>query len=143
MLYLLQNISSNAILFFFALRIVNGTSHQQCTTAFRRCFPFVHLHMIVFCFHTDVRIFLLFLLLVVQTTAWPHEISGQVLNSHSIVSSSSTVRSCSPWGGDGLDIGGQHGRRFVLLSHTHRPQRKPYPICTSKSGNVRHCCGGG
>ena len=23
---------------------------------------------------------------------------------------------------DGLDIGGQHGRRFVLLRHTHRPQ---------------------
>ena len=88
-------------LVFFALRIVNGTSHQQCTTAFRRCFPFVHLHMIVFCFHTDVRIFLLFLLLVVQTTAWPHEISGQVLSSHSIVSSSRTDRPCSPWGGDG------------------------------------------
>jgi len=30
---------------------------------------------------------------------------------------------------DGLDIGG-HGRRFVHLRHTHRPQRKPYPICT-------------
>jgi len=25
---------------------------------------------------------------------------------------------------DGLDIGGQHGRRFVLLRHTHRPQRR-------------------
>jgi len=22
---------------------------------------------------------------------------------------------------DGLDIGGQHGRQFVLLSHTRRP----------------------
>jgi len=33
---------------------------------------------------------------------------------------------------DGLDIGGQHGRRFVLLRHTHRPQRRPYPICTSR-----------
>ena len=31
---------------------------------------------------------------------------------------------------DGLDIGGQHGRRFVLLHHTHRPQRTPYPIET-------------
>ena len=29
---------------------------------------------------------------------------------------------------DGLDIGGQHGRRFVLLRHTHRPQRRPYPF---------------
>jgi len=28
---------------------------------------------------------------------------------------------------DGLDIGGQHGRWFVLLRHTHRPQRRPYP----------------
>ena len=43
---------------------------------------------------------------------------------------------------DGLDIGGQHGRRFVLR-HTHRPQRRTYPICTSRSGNVRHRCGGG
>ena len=29
----------------------------------------------------------------------------------------------------GLDIGGQHGRRFVLR-HTHKPQRRSYPICT-------------
>ena len=42
-----------------------------------------------------------------------------------------------------LDIGGQHGRRFVLLRHTHRSQRRPYPICTSRSGNVRYRCGGG
>ena len=34
---------------------------------------------------------------------------------------------------DGLDIEGQHGRRFVLLCHTHRPQRRPYPICTNRS----------
>jgi len=32
-----------------------------------------------------------------------------------------------------MDIGGQHGRRFALLRHTHRPQRKPYSICTSRS----------
>ena len=37
--------------------------------------------------------------LVVQTTAWPHYISGQVLSSHSVVSSSRTVRPCSPWRG--------------------------------------------
>jgi len=43
---------------------------------------------------------------------------------------------------DGLDIGGQHGRRFVLLCHTHRPQRKPCPVCTSRSGNVQPRCGG-
>ena len=39
-------------------------------------------------------------------------------------------------------IGGQHGRRFVLC-HTHRLQRRPYPICTGRSGNVRHWCVGG
>ena len=33
---------------------------------------------------------------------------------------------------DGLDIGGQHGRRFVLLRHTHRPQRRPYLICVKQ-----------
>jgi len=43
---------------------------------------------------------------------------------------------------DGLDIGGQHGRRFVLLRHTHRPQRKPYLICTTRGGNVRYRCEG-
>ena len=36
---------------------------------------------------------------VVLTTAWPHKISGHVLSSHSDVSSSRTVRPCSPWGG--------------------------------------------
>jgi len=35
---------------------------------------------------------------------------------------------------DGLDIGGQHGRRFVHLRHTHRPQSKPHPICTVQAG---------
>jgi len=44
---------------------------------------------------------------------------------------------------NGLDTGGRHGRRFVLLRHTHRPQRRPYRICTSRSGNVRHRCEGG
>ena len=44
---------------------------------------------------------------------------------------------------DGLVIRGQHGRRFVLLRHTHRPQRRPYLICTSRSGNFRHRCVGG
>jgi len=45
--------------------------------------------------------------------------------------------------GNGLDIGGRHGRRFVLLRHTHRSQRRLYPICTSRSGNIRHRCGSG
>jgi len=34
-----------------------------------------------------------------QSTAWSHWISGQVLCSQSIVSSSTTVRPCSPWRG--------------------------------------------
>ena len=44
---------------------------------------------------------------------------------------------------DGLDNGGQHGWLFVLLRHTHRPQRRLYSICTSSSRNVRHQCEGG
>ena len=36
---------------------------------------------------------------------------------------------------DGLDIGGQYGRRFVLLRHTHRPQRRLYPIGTNRSSS--------
>ena len=39
---------------------------------------------------------------------------------------------------DGL----QHGQRFGLLCHTHKPQKRPYPICTNRSGNVQHTCGG-
>jgi len=27
-----------------------------------------------------------------------------------------------------MDSGGQHGLRFVLLRHTHRSQRRPYPF---------------
>ena len=45
-------------------------------------------------------------------------------------------------GVDGLDSGGRRGRRCVLR-HNHRPQRRPCPICTDRSGNVRHRCGGG
>ena len=52
-----------------------------------------------------------------------------MLCSHSIVSSSRTVRLCSPWGVDGLDVGGRLGRRFVLPRHTPRWQRRPYLIC--------------
>jgi len=38
---------------------------------------------------------------------------------------------------------GQHGRRFVLLRHTHRLQRKLYPTCTNRSGIARHRFGDG
>jgi len=30
---------------------------------------------------------------------------------------------------DGLDIGRQHGQRFDLLRHTHKPQKWPYHLC--------------
>ena len=43
---------------------------------------------------------------------------------------------------DGLDVGRQHGQRFGLLRHTHKPQKRPYPICANRSRNVRHPCGG-
>ena len=36
---------------------------------------------------------------------------------------------------DGLDIGGQHGRRFVLLRHTHRPQRREH-CGTKQEGSI-------
>jgi len=32
---------------------------------------------------------------------------------------------------------------FFCPTLTSRPQRRPNPICTSRSGNVRHRCGGG
>ena len=43
---------------------------------------------------------------------------------------------------DGLDIGGQHLQQFVFLWNTHRLQRRLCAICTSRSGNVQHWCGG-
>ena len=44
---------------------------------------------------------------------------------------------------DVLDIAGQHGRRFVLLRHAHKPEKEAIPICTSMSVNVQHWCRGG
>jgi len=81
---------------------------------------------------------------VVQTTAWPHYILGADVE-QPFDSSRCPEPSADAVHGevDGLDIGGQHGWRFVLLRHTHRPQRRPHPICTSRSGNLRHRCGGG
>ena len=72
---------------------------------------------------------------VLQTTARPHWISGQVLNSHSIVSSFRTVRSCSPWGGRWI---GHWRTTWSTVCSS-----EPYPICESRRGNVRHRCGGG
>jgi len=44
---------------------------------------------------------------------------------------------------DGLDIGRQHGQRFDMLRHTHKPQKRPYSICVNRSENVWHQWGGG
>jgi len=44
---------------------------------------------------------------------------------------------------DRLDSEEQDGQWFVLLGHIHKLQKGPYPICVSRSGNVRHLCGGG
>ena len=43
---------------------------------------------------------------------------------------------------DGVDNGGQHIPRFVLLRNTQKPQRRPYPICVSRRGSLRHWSGG-
>jgi len=77
-----------------------------------------------------------------QSTAWPHYISGQVLSSRSIVSSSRTVRLCSMWRSMERTLEDNNGQRFDLRCHTHKPQKEPHPICVNRSGNVRHRCGG-
>jgi len=77
-----------------------------------------------------------------QSTAWPHYISGQVLSSQSIVLSSRTVRLCSMRRSMEWILEDNYGQRFDLLCHTHKTKRWSYPICVSRSGNVRHRCGG-
>ena len=42
-----------------------------------------------------------------------------------------------------MEVGGQHGRRFVLFATVIGRKRMPYSICTSRSGNIRHWCRGG
>ena len=66
-----------------------------------------------------------------------------MLRSHSIVSSSRSVRACSPWGGRW--IGHWWTTWFVLLRRTHKSQKGPHPcpICLSRSGNVRSRFGDG
>ena len=79
---------------------------------------------------------------VVLTTGWPHWISGRwsaaIQLSHCPEPSGHVVHEEV----NGLDIAGQHHRQFVLLRHTHRLQRRPYPICTSRSRNAQHSCRG-
>ena len=80
--------------------------------------------------------------LVVLTTAWPHfrgRCWAAIRVSHRPEPSEHAVHEEV----DGFDIEGQHGRRFVLLRHTHRTQKRPCLICVNRSGNVRHRCGGG
>ena len=36
-----------------------------------------------------------------------------------------------------MDIRERHGRRFILLRHTHRSHKVPYLICASRSGKPR------
>jgi len=36
----------------------------------------------------------------------------------------------------GWSSGGQNGQRSVPLHHNHNPQKRPYPIRVSRSGNV-------
>ena len=50
-------------------------------------------------FHVFIILLLRSLSQLLLSTAWPLCTSGQVLSSHSIVSSSQIVSSCSPWGG--------------------------------------------
>ena len=62
-------------------------------------------HKQVLCFkmppyrNCNVKVLLLSFERVLLSSSWPRQISGQVLSSHSVVSSSRTVRPCSPWGG--------------------------------------------
>jgi len=72
-----------------------------------------------------------------QTTAWPHWITGQVLSSHSIASSSRTVRHCSLLGGLWIGHWKTTWSTFFLLEHKHRPQRRQYTICASSSGSAK------
>ena len=78
-----------------------------------------------------------------QSTSWPHWILGGRCWAANRWSHHSEPSGRAIHGEvDGLNIEGQHGRRFVLLRHTLRPQRGPYPICTRR-GNARRRCGSG
>jgi len=70
--------------------------------------------------------------LVIQTTAWPHYILGQMLSSHSVVHRPELSGHAINGVVDGLDIGGQHGRQFVCATLTSR-RGGHNPICTSRS----------
>jgi len=65
-----------------------------------------------------------------------------VLSSHSVVSSSRTVRPCSPWGCRWIG----HWRTTwstVCSAPNSQAAEEAIPICTGRSGNVRHQCGAG
>jgi len=84
-------------------------------------------------------IFFRLLIQFFTTTARTHYISGQVLSSHSIVSSSRTVRPCSPWGGRWI------GHRRTTWStvcfsapHSQVAEEVVSSICANSSGNLQH-----
>ena len=95
---------------------------------------------------SKVTIFLWLLLsferVLLLSTASPHRYRGSCWPAIRLSHRPEPLRRVVRGEVDGLDSGGQHGLRFVLR-HTHRPQRRPYPICTGRSGNVQHRCGGG
>jgi len=70
---------------------------------------------------------------VVLTTAWPHQISGQVLSSHSIVSSSRTVRPCSQWGGRWIGHWRTHGRRLFFCATLTGRRRGHTPFAQARA----------
>ena len=61
-----------------------------------------------------------------QSTVWPYWISGQVLAAIRLFLHTEPSGRALREVVDGLDIGGQHGQQFVLLRHTHMPQKWPY-----------------
>jgi len=73
--------------------------------------------------HRQDRTLLSFERVLLLSTAWPRWISGQVLSSHSVVSSSRTVRPCSPWGG-----------RWIGQSRTQALGRVIPGVCVPVSG---------
>ena len=69
------------------------------------------------------------------SNAWPHYISGQMLSSYSVVSTSKTVRLCTPWGGRWIGHcrttwsvvcpSAPHAQATeVTIPHLHKQERK-------------------
>ena len=67
---------------------------------------------------------------LLQSTAWPHQISGQVLSNQLIVLSSRTVRRCSPLGGRWIG----HWRTTWSTVYSSGPHSQ------AKEGAIPHWC---